>query len=163
MIQVFLLNMLRVKRRTVPFTNNNYLGSPFSSENKIDFVLARVKLEAGAEIEKIIFTKLVNINKWYASWFVWSLVPQGFASMKSIADFFLSCFLSMWFLPQLQKKFWKFGKQPITFAAVLSKQLIKKGRGKWPCEALATLSEYSSDRRCQLHPVHWFRPVNGER
>ena len=54
MIQVFLLNMLRVKRRTVPFTNNNYLGSPFSSENKIDFVLARVKLEAGTEIEKII-------------------------------------------------------------------------------------------------------------
>ncbi len=39
------------------------------------------------------------------------------------------------------------------------KQLIKKGRGNWPCEALATLLEYSSERRCQLQFLFVLRQV----
>jgi hypothetical protein len=36
------------------------------------------------------------------------------------------------------KKIWQIHKQPVTFAAVLYYSLIKKGRGIWPVEALAT-------------------------
>ena len=31
--------------------------------------------------------------------------------------------------------------------------LIKKGRGLWPFDALATLTIYSVVRRCQFHPL----------
>jgi hypothetical protein len=62
----------------------------------------------------------------------------------------------MLFLPFVQaffqKFFWKFKMQEFTFAPVLSKQLIKKGRGTWPVEALATLPDFSPGRRCQVHP-----------